>query len=272
MTIIFNFGEADEVPEQKTSLVKKNDNEIASYLDPSRYRPVEHLSFDQQRYILMCVNSVMSESDVAAHLNIKPKELKRWQRNEHFKAYFTECMNEIHDEKIVAKAKRQLNFLNDRSFINLASRFEDPDGIELDENMTTEQREAFYKRYVKYMPALDAAKMHDMLFKNLAKATESAQEETTKTEVMERIHANYEQNRKVDSEWEDAFAKAGVDPMKPFTASNMKVIDVGPEDSESKEPVESGPDLSSVSFMRTTKTTTEVKHGKRSRDDRGDGD
>jgi hypothetical protein len=265
MTIIINFADTEE--KSNLPVARKNDNEIAPFLDPSRYRPVEHLSIDQQRYILMCVNSTMSEADVAAHLNIKPRVLKSWQRDEHFKAYFIECMGLVHDEKIVEKAKRQLTFLSDRSFMNLASRFEDPDMIPADPSMTTEQREAFLKRYVKYMPALDAAKMHDMLFKNLSKATESVQEQSTKTEIMEQIHANYEANRKVDKEWEDAFAKAGIDPMKPFTPDNMKVIDVGPN----PDIEDSGPELSSVSFMRTTKTTTEVKNGKR-RSGRGDGE
>lgn len=268
MRILLNFADEDE-EQSNNSLpaVVKNDNEIAPFLDPSRYRPVEHLSIDQQRFILMCVNSTMSEADVAAHLNIKPRTLKSWQRDEHFKAYFVECMSLVHDEKIVEKAKRQMTFLSDRSFINLASRFEDPDNIPVDPNMSVEQREAFLKRYVKYMPAIDAVKMHDMLFKNLSKATESVQEQNTKTEIMEQIHANYEANRKVDREWEDAFSKAGIDPMKPFTPDNMKVIDVGPE-----KPVEEddGPELSSVSFIRTTKTTTEVKNGRR-RSGREDG-
>lgn len=248
------FEEEGQKESSKNLPMKVEEGDKISALDHKAYRPVDHLSIDQQKFIMMCVNSSFTEGEVAKRLGIKPKLLRSWQQDPHFAAYYKECMNEIYDDKIKDKAKKQMNQLNDLSYMNLMQRFEYIDESKLDPSMTIEQREAFLKRYVQFMPAIDAAKMHDMLHKNLAKSVEDAGQKAGKVEIMETIQATFERKSKEDAAWTDEFAKHGIDPMKPFVPEN--VIDIGEKKSEDNSNKDS---LKSISLTRTTITKRDLR-------------
>jgi hypothetical protein len=211
-----------------------DDEDQSALVKADGYDPLLYISFDQQKYIRAVSTSSMSESAVAKAMGIRSGVIKKWEENPHYLAYKHECMSRMHGSEVVDVIQKQQVYLIDKMFQDLMERVDGPTPQEIkeQESWPEHKKEAYAKTLFKNAPAADAVKMYDTLVKNALKIADSNRQTTEKTEFVEEIRTRYFKKSQEDAAWEDAFAKAGIDPMKPF--SDQQVIDIG--DSKNEEP------------------------------------
>lgn len=224
-------------------------------LSSEGYNPLKYITVDQQKYIRALVTSSMGEYDLAKAMGIKLSLLKQWNQNAHFLAYKHQCMQTLHDTEVADKIKKQQAYLVDKMFLDIMDRFEVPTPQELkeQENWTESQKEIYARRLFKNASAADAIKMYDIIAKNAIKLYGGDNQTQDKTEIVEEVRQRWIRKTKESQEWEDAFASAGIDPMKPFTeqVNGNGVIDIGPEKEKPSDNFESEVIEASIIRRRT---------------------
>lgn len=204
--------------DKKNSLKKTENSKSLEWFKDRDYDPLNYLSSEQIRFVQIKTTSVtLSDKKIAELLNVSYSQVKTWLTNDHVINYGRICNKKLHDEDFFNKIKKQNQQLLDKAYVDLISRFEEPNMNEL--NGQTElkdfERKMYLERYAKNAPFKDAVKAYqtirDQSYKDLPDEISPVSKFEEEIEV---VRKNYQQKITKRISQEESLKKHGYDPTK----------------------------------------------------------
>jgi hypothetical protein len=153
------------------------------------YNPLDHICHQAQKIAKLKMLTALSDNDICKRLRVTKEKFKNIVKDDHFQNYMKQLQHQLDEEDFGKKIKAQEDYLRDRMFDEMASRFDMPDADnDLPADASIEERGAYLKRFAYYADFKEIAKVWDASHRRTGlNSNKASVQDFSETELIQRV-------------------------------------------------------------------------------------